>query len=229
MGGPAANNTAGPVRLASLHIPPSSVTSFDILLEIIELKTIKVRAKTKSSGLNEQNLINQIVQKQDKSALATLYKNNFDDVYRFVFSRVGSKEVTEDIVSETWLALINNLEKFNGNSKFKTFAFGFALNMIRRYIQKNSTKTAELTEDILEIEDAPLLEQKLIRLEKHLIKVLNKLAKNYREVLETRFLKGLNITETALQLNMSAANVRVVQHRAIKKAQEIANTMNLSK
>lgn len=188
-----------------------------------------MRHNTKSSDLNEQNLINLIVQKQDKTALATLYKNNFDDMYRFVYSRVGSKEAAEDIVSETWLALINNLSKFNGDSKFKTFAFGFALNMIRRYYQKNKIQSQELTEDIIELEDTPNLNKNLAILEKNLAKILAKLAKNYREVLETRFIKGLNINETALHLNMTSVNVRVVQHRAIKKAQEIANSMNLMK
>jgi DNA-directed RNA polymerase specialized sigma24 family protein len=40
----------------------------------------------------------------------------------------------------------------------------------------------------------------------------------YRRVLELRFLRGYSIRETALELGLSQANVRVMQFRALNRA-----------
>ena len=44
----------------------------------------------------------------------------------------------------------------------------------------------------------------------------------YREVLSCRFLLQLSIRDTALRLGMTLGNVKVVQHRALKYAADLA-------
>ena len=52
--------------------------------------------------------------------------------------------------------------------------------------------------------------------------LLRLLPENQREVLTCRFLLNLSIKETAQKLNLSEANVKVLQFRARKRAAEIA-------
>jgi DNA-directed RNA polymerase specialized sigma24 family protein len=51
--------------------------------------------------------------------------------------------------------------------------------------------------------------------------ILARLSERYREVLTYRFLLNYSVAETAAQLGLSEANVKVLQFRALKKAAEI--------
>jgi RNA polymerase sigma factor (sigma-70 family) len=48
--------------------------------------------------------------------------------------------------------------------------------------------------------------------------LLTALPERERRVLELRFLRGYTLIETARELGMSEGNVKVVQHRALKRA-----------
>ena len=52
----------------------------------------------------------------------------------------------------------------------------------------------------------------------HVERILQTLPVTYRRVLELRFLRGYSIRETALELGLSQANVRVMQFRALNRA-----------
>ncbi|HEX6510144.1 MAG TPA: sigma-70 family RNA polymerase sigma factor, partial [Chloroflexota bacterium] len=52
--------------------------------------------------------------------------------------------------------------------------------------------------------------------------ILERLSPRYRAVLELRFLRGYTIEETARELELTAVNVKVIQHRALAKAVELA-------
>jgi RNA polymerase sigma-70 factor (ECF subfamily) len=47
------------------------------------------------------------------------------------------------------------------------------------------------------------------------------LQENYRQVLELRFLFKYSVKETAEIMKTTEANIKVMQHRALKKAQSI--------
>jgi RNA polymerase sigma-70 factor (ECF subfamily) len=51
--------------------------------------------------------------------------------------------------------------------------------------------------------------------------ILDRLPPRYRDVLTYRFLLNYSIKETAEQMRLSEANVKVLQFRALKKAGEL--------
>jgi RNA polymerase sigma-70 factor (ECF subfamily) len=51
--------------------------------------------------------------------------------------------------------------------------------------------------------------------------VLALLPENYRRVLELRFLHGCSLKETAAAMQITEANAKVIQHRAIQKAMKV--------
>jgi len=50
--------------------------------------------------------------------------------------------------------------------------------------------------------------------------LLEQLPENYRTVLVCRLLEGLSVAETARRMGTSEGNVKVLQHRALKRAAE---------
>ena len=52
--------------------------------------------------------------------------------------------------------------------------------------------------------------------------ILSALPDRYRQILRLRFLEGCTVAETAQALGISTANAKVLQHRALRRAAQIA-------
>jgi RNA polymerase sigma-70 factor (ECF subfamily) len=51
--------------------------------------------------------------------------------------------------------------------------------------------------------------------------ILHALPERYRRVLELRFLRGYSVNETAQELAMTPENAKVLQHRALARADKL--------
>ncbi len=176
---------------------------------------------------SDQQLVQKYIQKNDSKAFEQIYERYVDDVYRFVFSRVGKKEWTEDIVSETFITLITVLGSYKGKSSLKSFITGVAINKIKQFWSKEykGNEQAFDEEFIICIEEEPPTDSRTEKLLKIVRNILPKLKDSYKLVLTERFINCSSIQETAKVLNLSEANVRVIQNRAIKKATLLANEL----
>lgn len=168
---------------------------------------------------SEEALIREVIA-GDKQAFASLYALHFDALYRFVYSRCGSTQETEDIVSDTWMLIIENVGKYHFKSKFRTFLFGFALNLLRRHYARE--QLSELDEDVFisDIEPEELSDNARAGIEK-MRHALTQLRPNYQIVLQKRFFEEKSLRETAAQMNLSVQNVKVLQNRAVKKIKQL--------
>ncbi|HLY29584.1 MAG TPA: sigma factor-like helix-turn-helix DNA-binding protein, partial [Ktedonobacterales bacterium] len=61
--------------------------------------------------------------------------------------------------------------------------------------------------------------------EERVQQILAALPLRYSEVLTCRFLRNYSLKETAAHMNLSEANIKVLQFRALKKASQIAQNM----
>lgn len=59
----------------------------------------------------------------DGNAIGILYDMTFDKVYRSVFHRVFDTQITEDIVSQSYMKMIKNLKSFLGNTEGEFFSW----------------------------------------------------------------------------------------------------------
>mgnify|MGYP000199143015 CR=1 FL=1 len=170
---------------------------------------------------------NQLIQEAlngNESAFIELYRSHVDQLYGFVYSKLNNVEEAEDITSETFLQALKSLKNYSGKSSFKNWLYGIAKYLIlAQYRDRYKHKTLELDDNFAHTHstlenDEPNSE--LSRLAA--ANILAALPENYRQVLELRFLKGYTVIETAKALGISEENAKVLQHRAIKKAQTIA-------
>jgi RNA polymerase sigma-70 factor (ECF subfamily) len=171
----------------------------------------------------------------ESAALVTLYRRYVAEVYGFAMNNVGNAQDAEDITGETFARVVDNLDAFRGEATFRTWLYAIARNQVRDHFRRNGRHpTVELdpsrvaeagTDATVETGPATASAGHWTALGRT---VLDRLPENYRRVLTLRILEERSVRETAAILATSEGNVKVLQHRALKRAAEVAQTLGAS-
>ena len=150
----------------------------------------------------------------DQSGLERIYQRHKTKIMTYCFFVTGDQMQSEDIVQETFSALL----KQSGNSKqlrsIKNWLFICARNFALNYV-KQQTKIS-YSEALLEQSVLPNMEIKLF-----LNNVLANLSDDERDLVLMREQSGFSIREIAEILDTPEGNVRIRLYRARKKMQQI--------
>ena len=147
-----------------------------------------------------------------------LYKSNAPLIYRFMFWRTRDEMLAQDLTSNVFEKAWRTRKNFKGGSA-RAWLYRIAHTTLIDYWRKKKDLPAdELTISRI-VSDAPELD---ITLDLNIAiadmrKAVRKLPDEMRGVIECRFIQDLSARETAIQLGISEANVRVIQYRALKK------------
>ena len=163
-----------------------------------------------------------------------LYDKYVERIYRFIFLKVNSQEMAEDLTSETFLKgweAFNKPQFSNPGIQIKNpqaFLYKIAKNLIIDYYRQKdrfkiiSTENAEFIPD----SDTPFnLEQKMdVNLDMFRVRTaLSHLKDDYQEVIIWHYLNELSISEIAKILEKPEGTVRVTLSRALEKLREELN------
>lgn len=166
-------------------------------------------------------------QEGEQQAISQLYQDNIRQVYRFVYYKVGNKEDAEDITQDVMIAAFKGLQNFRREATFRNWCYEIAKHKIadmwrERYKMPTMDIEAVLGLDtsttMVMVEDEQEAETHDHTRRAQVQEVFAQLKENYRKVLEYRFLLNYSIKETAVAMDVSVSNAKVLQHRALKAA-----------
>ena len=155
-----------------------------------------------------------------RKAFSKIYDQNIDRIYRFIFLKVNSQEVAQDLCSETFLRTWEKFKQRKGNpiDNPPAFLYRTARNLvIDHYREKGRVQTVsvELTPIIDPRED--LEEKATLRSDLDVIRAaLTGLKDDYQDVIILHYLDDLRIPEISDLLGRSEEATRVLLHRALK-------------
>lgn len=166
-------------------------------------------------------------QKSKNDYIESFCKENWEELYRFIYYRVQNREEAEDITQEAFEKTIyqnlnSNVSVLNHKNYLKTIA----LNIIRDRFRK--IKARAMTIDIEEVKGKEPADDDFADLvvERYRVEeALSKLTIDQRKVLEYRILKGYSIKETAQKMNKKENAVKVLQFRAVKAMYKLMSEM----
>lgn len=162
----------------------------------------------------------------EKTALGEIYNLFFKKIYRFIFYRVGHKELAEDLAEEVFLKAFGKLASIKEANAFEGWLYKIARNLvIDFYRQKRHTVALEEVENTLEYETNIIDVLNLQEQQKILLKILKELTAEQQVVIKLKFLEGLENSEISELLHKSEGTIRVIQHRAIVKLQELIKNL----
>lgn len=145
-------------------------------------------------------------------------------IYRFVYSYVRNQQEAEDLTSQIFLKAMRRLDLEHSAHHCRAWLFRVARTTIADYWRAHSRRAATHSlDDLLEAgwegpagEEGSTLSSSAA--EDRVQGILQSLPVRYREVLTSRFLLNLSVRETALSMDLTETNVKVIQFRALKRA-----------
>ncbi len=192
----------------------------------LNFRAVVFRGKNRMSQLIDHYQLYRVRTKRDADAFANIYDRYIASIYRFVYLKVPSKEVAEDVAAETflrfWHAILQNTEIRN----VRAFLYQIARNLVVDFYRKEGAMRRVVTNDLDDTSTGSegLLSdrgrhQRLIEARTDLRIVrerIEKLKEDYRDVVTLRLIDGLGFADIALVLEKTPGHVRVIYHRAVK-------------
>jgi RNA polymerase sigma-70 factor (ECF subfamily) len=156
----------------------------------------------------------------DSDAFGQLYEHYVGQVCRYLYYRVGSVPLAEDLTSEAFFRALRSMDSFNWQGK----DFGAWLTTIARNLAMDHFKSGrhrlEVTTDEITNHDSATEgpeDDVITRFTNEiLLKSLRKLSPEQRDCLVMRFVQGLSIAQTAKALNRSEGAIKQLQLRATR-------------
>ena len=143
-----------------------------------------------------------------------IYRLYAKNVYRFLLKMSGSKEVAEELTSDTFYRAVRTIDSYHGSCKMSEWLCGIAKNLYIDYLRKSERKNVAIGDSdfsdgsdiVLKFEDR---EQVL-----NIHRILHTLEDPYKEVFSLRIFSELSFKEIGSLFGKSDGWARVIFFRA---------------
>lgn len=153
-----------------------------------------------------------------------VYRDNVDRVYRVMFSKVGNRPDAEDLTTEVFLTALRPLRVSASVGEVRAYLLATARTVLaghwRRTLGREIT-TLDEERDVAAFEAGIVDPGTLARAEA----ILGQLPERYGRILRLRFLQACSLKEAAAELGTTVGNAKVLQHRALRQAAQLAEGM----
>lgn len=171
----------------------------------------------------------------DETAFEELVVRYHQPLVRFATSYVRNPELAEDVVQETWIAVLRGLSRFEGRATFRAWLFQICANRARSVAVRERRMLARdptvLEDELASAEgdfladgswrspptpwpaSAEELRQDAVLLAR-IRTAVDALPEGQRQVMTLRDVAGLPAAEVCAVLEINAVNQRVLLHRA---------------
>lgn len=161
-----------------------------------------------------------LAQQGDAEAFGQIYDAYVDSIYRYLYYRLGSHALAEDLTSETFLRALRRIDSFTWQGKdIGAWFVTIARNLVTDHVKSSRFRLEVTTADMLDADSADngIEDEVMGRLQNAaLLDAVRRLKPEQQECIVLRFLQGLSVAETAAVLHRSEGAVKQLQLRAVR-------------
>jgi len=179
-------------------------------------------------------LLMTIARNGDSEAFGIIYSKYFTPIYRYIHYAVRNKEIAEDIAQTVFLKAFKMIENYknNGNDPapyFYTIAKNTMIDYWKKkkdYLYENFTEVAN---NITDPSKNPLethVEKEQVR---DLMKCVQRLTDDQKEVITLKFICELSNSEIANYTGKNEDAIRQLQSRGLRSLKNLLNTLHENK
>lgn len=148
-----------------------------------------------------------------------VYEAYHQDVYRLLYFMSGSKEVSEDLLQNTFINVFKKSGQLKDKNKLKSWIFQIARNQYLDYV-KSAYVSKRVEQEELEVPDRDQTETVI-----DLTQILKKLSPEHREVLILTEMEGMTASEV---FEITGISESAVKSRLLRARKEIISIKNES-
>ncbi len=151
-----------------------------------------------------------------------MYEKNSKIIYKYIFCLTKNHELSEEIVQDTFLVAVKNIDKFEGNSKLSTWLCAIAKNIYYKKLKKNKKIKNVAIDELNNVTSENFIEDIICEKESKLevIKNIQKLDEETKNVMYLRIYAELTYEEIAKVMGKTSSWARVIFFRGKEKLKE---------
>jgi len=171
---------------------------------------------------SDETLVAQIAQR-DKRALQQLYSRHHVRIYRFALRFLNDEAAAEDTVSEVFIDMWRQAERFEGRSQVTTWLLAIARNKALSMLRRRSNE--ELDDEVAEFIEDPSDNPEVAMLKSQRASVLQdcltQLSPAHREIVDLVYYHEKSVEEVAEIISVPANTVKTRMFYARKRIGEL--------
>tara|TARA_E500000331_G_C17029563_1_gene614532 strand:+ start:216 stop:800 length:585 start_codon:yes stop_codon:yes gene_type:complete len=187
------------------------------------------------SNISDQELVKKYINGDNKSfeILLNRHKNR---VFAFIMSKIKNKDLSEDIFQDTYVKVVNSLQKgkYNEEGKFLPWVMRIAHNLVIDHFRRQKKMQMVRSNNDFDIFD--VIKDNKINADEKLIKdqifndlnsLIDRLPKDQKEVLKMRYFEELSFKKIAehfdISINTALGRMRyaLINIRALSKKHHV--------
>ncbi|MDP4500716.1 sigma-70 family RNA polymerase sigma factor [Nonomuraea turcica] len=154
-------------------------------------------------------------------SFGTLYDRYVDLVYRYIYFRVGSHQLAEDLTSETFLRALRRIADFTWQGRdFGAWLVTIARNLVTDHFKSGRYRLEIPTGEIIDVplDGSHIPENAVVTaiINDRVLRAVRDLNPEQQECVVLRFLHGLSLAETALIMGKKSGAIKALQFRAVR-------------
>ena len=214
------------LHILCLEIPASRIEPIVASLR----QTLRSRSLSANPAASDEVLIGRIAQ-GDRLAMQVLFARHHVRVYRFVLRLVRNNASAEDLISEVFLDVWRQADRFEGRSAVSTWLLAIARfkalsSMRRKPDEELDDEAAGAIEDTSDTPEVSLQKKDKSEL---LRNCLEQLSREHREVIDLVYYHEKSVEEVAEIVGIPEATVKTRMFYARKKLSELLKAAGLDR
>jgi RNA polymerase sigma factor (sigma-70 family) len=152
------------------------------------------------------------------------YLDNVGRLYRLMYSKVGNRPDAEDLTAEVFKAALGPMRLSSSKGEVRAYLTATARTALASHWRRRlglPVTSIDPETDIAALDDTPDPNDGG-EARRKAGQILSALPERYRRILELRFLETCSIKEAAHAMDVSVSNAKVLQHRALRMAAQMA-------
>jgi RNA polymerase sigma-70 factor (ECF subfamily) len=155
--------------------------------------------------------------KTDPEAFGRLYEHYVQAIYRYLYSRVGTVHLAEDLTSQTFMAAFRSLPRYHERGQFSAWLFRIARSKLMDHYRGNRHEESLEAADGLVVGPDTLASVMQNETLGHLRLLISQLKDDERELIRLRYVADLSFAEMADLLGKREDAVKKSVHRLLAR------------
>ena len=166
----------------------------------------------------------QALTEMDSVLLESIYRQHYKNVYNYIGFRINNHFDAEELASLVFEKAMVSWKRYNDALPVEAWLIGIAKNTVTDYLRAKKRKHFVALDSIIGLvsfnrqpEEVAVINED----NRALITAMSKLKEQERQIVSMKFATNLKHDEIAVIMGISASNVGVIVHRALKKMRKL--------